>query len=448
MFKKLFIANRGEIAVRIIRACRELGIRTVVGYSEADRESLAVKLADEAICIGPGPSSKSYLHIPNLITAALLTGCEAVHPGYGFLSENPYLPEICEHCGLVFVGPPAEALREMGDKARARRRMKTIGVPTVPGTDRPLRNVAEAREVADAIGYPVILKAALGGGGRGMRVATSDAELVHVYPLAEAEAETAFSRGDLYLEKLIERPRHVEVQVLADHHGRVIDLGTRDCSTQRRYQKVIEEAPAPGLAPEVVQAIAADAVRGAAAIGYRNAGTVEFLVDREQRYYFIEMNTRLQVEHPVTEEITGVDLVREQIRIAAGLPLQPPRRPPLGHAIECRVTAEDPTRDFRPVVGTITRYLPPGGPGIRVDSHLWSGYSVPPYYDSLLAKIIARGETREEAIERLDRALTETVIEGVVTTIPFLRQVLASRAFRERDLHTDVVRTVLTEVQR
>ncbi|MCS6800832.1 MAG: acetyl-CoA carboxylase biotin carboxylase subunit [Chloroflexota bacterium] len=447
MFRKLFIANRGEIAVRIIRACRDLGIRSVVGYSEADRDSLAVQLADESICIGPGPSAKSYLNIPNIITAALLTNCDAVHPGYGFLSENPYLPEICEHCGLVFVGPPAEAIREMGDKARARARMAAVGVPTVPGTDRPLRNVAEARDRAAAIGYPVILKAALGGGGRGMRVARDEAELIHCYPLAEAEAETAFGRADLYLEKYLESPRHVEVQVLADRFGTTIALGTRDCSTQRRYQKIIEEAPAPALPPETLRAMADDAVRGAAAIGYVNAGTVEFLVDREGRYYFIEMNTRLQVEHPVTEELTGVDLVREQLRIAAGERIAPLASEADGHVIECRVTAEDPERDFRPVVGTVTAYRPPGGPGIRVDSHLMAGYTIPPYYDSLLAKIIARGRTRDEAIARLDRALAETVIEGVVTTVPFLRRVLASPAFRNRHLHTEVVQSILAEAR-
>jgi acetyl-CoA carboxylase biotin carboxylase subunit len=447
VFSKLFIANRGEIAVRIVRACRDLGIRSVVGYSEADRESLAVQIADESICIGPGPSGKSYLNIPNIITAALLTGCEAVHPGYGFLSENPYLPEICDHCGLTFVGPPASSLREMGDKARARERMAAAGIPTVPGTDRALRNVAEAREVAAHLGYPVILKAAMGGGGRGMRVARNEAELTHYYPLAEAEAETAFARADLYLEKFIERPRHVEVQVLADRHGTTIDLGTRDCSTQRRYQKVIEEAPAPALPAATLRAMAEDAVRGAKAIGYVNAGTVEFLVDAEGRYYFIEMNTRLQVEHPVTEELTGVDLVRQQILIAAGERLEPPEREPDGHVIECRVTAEDPERDFRPVVGTVTAFRPPAGPGIRVDSHLWAGYAIPPYYDSLLAKIVARGRTRDEAIARLDRALAETVIEGVVTTVPFLRRVLASPAFRNRDLHTDGVRSLLAEAR-
>ncbi|MFN8533692.1 MAG: acetyl-CoA carboxylase biotin carboxylase subunit [Dehalococcoidia bacterium] len=446
MFKKLFIANRGEIAVRIIRACRDLHIQSVVGYSEADRDSLAVQLADESICIGPGPSGKSYLNIPNIITAALLTGCEAVHPGYGFLSEHPYLPEICEHCGIAFVGPPAESLREMGDKARARQRMADLGISTVPGTDRALRNVAEAREVAKSIGYPVILKAAMGGGGRGMRVARNDADLVRFYPLAEAEAETAFARADLYLEKFIERPRHVEVQILADRYGLVLDLGTRDCSTQRRYQKVIEEAPAPALPETTLRAMAADAVRGAAAIGYVNAGTIEFLVDAEARYYFIEMNTRLQVEHPVTEEISGIDLVRQQIRIAAGEAIERPEREPYGHAVEARVTAEDPDRDFRPGIGTVTRYQPPGGPGIRVDSHLFAGYNVPPYYDSLLAKVIARGRTRDEALDRLDRALSETTIEGVVTTIPFLRRVVNSRAFRDQQLHIDSVRAVLAEV--
>jgi acetyl-CoA carboxylase biotin carboxylase subunit len=445
MFKKLFIANRGEIAVRVVRACRDLGIRSVVGYSEADRDSLAVRLADESICIGPGPSAKSYLNIPSIITAALLTGCEAVHPGYGFLSENPYLPEICEHCGIAFVGPPAEALREMGDKAVARERMAAIGLPTVPGTDRALRNLAEARDIAESIGYPVILKAAMGGGGRGMRVAHSDADLIHYYPLAEAEAETAFSRPDLYLERFIERPRHVEVQVLADSRGTTIDLGTRDCSTQRRYQKVIEEAPAPLLSPVTLHAMAADAVRAAQSIGYVNAGTIEFLVDSANRYYFIEMNTRLQVEHPVTEELTGTDLVREQIRIAAGERLSPPDHEPFGHAIEARVTAEDPDRDFRPAVGTIDRYVVPGGPGIRVDSHLFAGYTIPPYYDSLLAKVVARGRDRAEAIARLDRALAETVIEGVVTTIPFLRRLLDSRGFQDQDLSTDAIASLLAE---
>ncbi len=446
MFNKIFVANRGEIAVRIVRACRDMGIRSVIGYSESDRDSLAVRLADEAICIGPGPSAKSYLNVPNLITAALLTGCEAVHPGYGFLSENAYLPEICDHCGIAFIGPTASAMREMSDKAKARERMARAGLPTVPGTDRPLRGVAEAREIAESIGYPVILKAAMGGGGRGMRIAHSDADLVHLYPVAEAEAETAFSRPDLYLEKYIQQPRHVEVQIIADTHGNVSSLGTRDCSTQRRYQKIIEEAPAPNLPAATLQQMASEAVAAAKAIGYVNAGTMEFLVDASGAYYFIEMNTRLQVEHAVTEEWTGVDLVKWQIAIANGEPLQLPPLEDLarGHAVECRITAEDPDRDFRPAVGTVANFRAPGGPGIRIDSHLYSGYAVPPYYDSLVAKVVARGANRDEAIDRLDRALAETAIDGLVTTIPFLRRVLQSSEFREGRLTTDVVRLVMS----
>jgi acetyl-CoA carboxylase biotin carboxylase subunit len=438
LFRKVLIANRGEIALRVLRACHDLGLRAVVAYSDADRDSLPVRLADEAVCIGPAPAAKSYNNIPAIISAALLTGCDALHPGYGFLAENAYLADICEQVGVTFIGPRPETIEQMGDKAKARQLMKEAGVPLVPGTIEPVQTLGEARKAAAEIGYPVLVKAVAGGGGRGMRVAMSDAELVRQLPVAQAEAQAAFGNGDVYLERYLSKPRHVEVQVLADAHGNVIAVGERDCSVQRRHQKVLEEAPAPGLDPAVRARLFAAAVKGAKAAGYVNAGTLEFLLDEDGQFFFMEMNTRIQVEHPVTEIVTGIDLVKWQILIAAGreLTIRQEDCVAVGHAIEARITAEDGDDDFRPGVGTVEMWIAPGGPGVRVDSHMYAGYAVPPYYDSLLAKIIVWGNDRDEACARMERALTETVISGVPRSAPFLRRVVASAPFRNAQLHT------------
>jgi acetyl-CoA carboxylase biotin carboxylase subunit len=441
LFRKILIANRGEIALRVLRACHDLGVRAVVAYSDADRESLPVRLADEAVCIGPGPAARSYNNIPAVISAALLTGCDALHPGYGFLSENPYLAEVCEQVGVTFIGPRPAVIELMGNKAAARQMMTRAGVPIVPGSDGPIENLAEARQVAKRIAYPLIVKAVAGGGGRGMRVVHDEDELVRALPMAQAEAEAAFGHGALYLERFVERPRHVEVQVLADHHGTTLAIGERDCSIQRRHQKLIEEAPAPALAAKTRDALLKAAIKGAKAAGYTNAGTLEFLVDGRGDFYFMEMNTRIQVEHPVTEMTTGIDLVAWQIRIAAGERLTLSQRDcePRGHAIECRITAEDAATDFTPSVGTVETYVAPGGPGVRVDSHLYAGYTVPPYYDSLLGKVIAWGRDREEAAARMERALTETVITGVPQTVSFLRSIVADPEFRTTALDTGFI---------
>ena len=432
MFEKVLVANRGEISVRIIRACHELGIRTVVAFSEADRDALPVRLSDEAVCIGPASPAKSYLHAPALISAALISGCDAVHPGYGFLSENPYFAEIVGQCGLTFIGPSPEAVAKMGDKAAAREAMKAAGIPVMPGSESSLTNLDEARELAHLIGYPVMLKAAGGGGGRGMRIVEEESELARAFSTARAEAEAAFGKGDLYLEKFLRVARHVEIQVLGDQAGNLLSLGERECSIQRRNQKLVEESPSPVVDAGLRQRMGEDAVRGAQSIGYSNAGTMEFLLDPEGNYYFIEMNTRIQVEHPVTELVTGLDLVKWQLRIAAGerLTLNQADVRMAGHAIECRVNAEDPNRDFLPQAGEVDLYLPPGGPGIRIDSHLYSGYVVPSSYDSLLGKIIAWGEDRAEAISRMRRALDECIITGVETTIPFQQALMDDESFR------------------
>jgi acetyl-CoA carboxylase, biotin carboxylase subunit len=437
MFNKVLIANRGEIALRIVRACRDLDVRSVVAYSEVDRDTLAVRAADEAVCIGPAPPAKSYLHIPAIMSAALISGCDAIHPGYGFLSENPYIGEICAQLGVTFIGPAPQVIVRMADKALARKTMKEAGLPVLPGSD-ALLNEADARERAAAIGYPVLLKAVGGGGGRGMRVVETEHDLPDVYAVASNEARGAFGNADLYLEKYLTAPRHVEVQVLGDNYGQIIHLGTRDCSLQRRHQKVIEEAPAPGLSDAALKAIGAAAVKGCKHIGYSNAGTLEFLVDATGAFYFMEMNTRIQVEHGVTEMVTGVDLVKWQIRIAAGehLTLQQKEIRIAGHAIECRVNAEDPAKGFLPQAGVINLFLPPGGIGVRVDSHVYSGYTVPSSYDSLLGKILVWGEDRAEAIARMRRALAECIITGPVTTIPFQQQILAHRAFVDAELDT------------
>lgn len=438
MFHRVLVANRGEIAVRIIHACHELGIEAVLAHSEADRDSLGARLADRTVCIGPGPTNKSYLNIPMVVSAALTTGCDALHPGYGFLAENSYLAEVCEHCALTFIGPPASVIDTFRNKIAARQLMAKAGLPVVPGTDEAMLNLDAARAAASGLGFPVILKAASGGGGRGLRVARNDEELVRAYPIATAEAQASFGDGDVYIERLVPQARHVELQIAADFTGRTVHLGERDCSLQRRHQKIVEETPSPSIGAELRQAISESAIRGAEFSGYQNVGTMEFLVDAEGAFYFIETNTRIQVEHPVTEMVTGLDLVKLQIRLAAGepLPFQQDDVRCHGHAIEARVLAEDAQRDFAPEFGVVREYHPPGGPGIRVDSHLYSGYQPPPYYDSLLAKVIAWGEDRAEAIARLERALRETRIVGPMTTIPFLLTVLADEDFRNGRLHT------------
>ncbi|HZR98038.1 MAG TPA: acetyl-CoA carboxylase biotin carboxylase subunit [Chloroflexota bacterium] len=428
---RVLVANRGEIAVRVIRACHALGAEAVVAVSEADRDSLPARLADRAVCIGPPPPGQSYLRVEALVAAALGTGCDALHPGYGFLAESPALAVACAEHGVAFVGPRAESIRQMGHKLAARALAAEHGVPTAPGSTR-VRSASEAAAVAQEIGFPVIVKAAAGGGGRGIKVVEDAAALGGVLEIAAAEARAAFGDDALYLERYVARARHVEVQVLGDRHGQVIHLGERDCSLQRRYQKIVEEGPATFVAPAARDAMRAAAVRLAAAIGYESAGTVEFLYDQDTRaYYFLEMNTRIQVEHPVTEMISGTDLVQAQLRIAAGEPL-PYAQADLrlaGHAVECRITAESAAHGFRPSPGTITRWDPPGGPGVRVDTHCYAGYTVPPYYDSLLAKLIVHGADRAEALARLRAALAGFLIEGIDTTIPFLRALVSDPAF-------------------
>ena len=437
MFRKILIANRGEIALRVIRACREMDIRSVIVHSEADRNSLPVRMADERICIGPGPSSKSYLNIPNIISAALISNAEAIHPGYGFLSENTSFAEICADVNITFIGPPASVMAVMGDKVSAREAMSKVGLPTLTGSA-VVHTTADALDAARHIGYPVMLKAAAGGGGRGIRLIRNAEELEHLFPIAQNEAREAFRDDGIYFEKYLERARHIEIQVLVDNKGHGVHLGERNCSCQRRNQKVLEESPSPILPAKVRSEIGMKAIKAVQKVGYRNAGTLEFLVDEQNHYYFMEMNTRLQVEHPVTEMVTSVDIVKEQIRIAAGLPLLLQQSDIVfrGHAIECRITAEDADADFRPQTGVIEQYLPPGGPGVRVDSHLFVGYEVPPHYDSLLAKLIVWAETRDEAIARMLRALEEFEIEGVPTTIPFHQRLLKHPGFLSGDTYT------------
>jgi acetyl-CoA carboxylase biotin carboxylase subunit len=437
MFRKILIANRGEIALRIIRACREMGIRSVIAHSEADRDSLPVQTADERICIGPGASGKSYLNIPNIISAAFISNAEAIHPGYGFLAENTSFAQICQDVNLTFIGPTAEVMSIMSDKVSARRAMVEAGLPTLPGTP-VLHQISEAQDAAKEIGFPLMLKAVAGGGGRGIRLIRSADEFERVFTVAQNEVREAFHDDGIYLERYLARARHIEVQVLVDNYGNGVHLGERNCSCQRRNQKVLEESPSPILSRELCEEIGTKAVQAVQDVGYRNAGTLEFLVDMQNRYYFMEMNTRLQVEHPVTEMVTSLDLVKEQIHIASGMPLQLQQRDiqVRGHAIECRITAEDANADFRPQTGVIEKYLPSGGPGVRVDSHLYTGYEVPPHYDSLLAKLIVWAPTRDEAIARMQRALEEFVIEGVTTTIPFHQRLLKHEAFIRGDTYT------------
>lgn len=440
-FKKVLIANRGEIAVRVIRACKEMGIKTVAVYSEVDKDSLHVKIADEAFCIGPAVPSQSYLNIPSIISVAEVAGVDAIHPGYGFLAENAKFAEICASHKIKFIGPPIEAMEKMGDKVTARKTVRKNGVPVVPGSEGTIKDENEAKNLAGKIGYPIAIKATAGGGGRGLRIAKTESDFIELFKTARAEAEAAFGNGEVYIEKFVEEPRHIEFQILADEFGNTVHLGERDCSIQRRYQKLVEESPSPALDEKLRHKMGDAAVKAAKSVNYFSAGTIEFLLDKHGHFYFMEMNTRIQVEHPVTEFVTGIDIVKEQIRIAQGekLPFKQHDIRFRGHAIECRINAEDWTRDFMPCPGEINLYLAPGGPGIRVDSHVYPGYRVLPHYDSLIAKIISWGDTRLEAIERMERALDEFVIGGIATTIPFHHQVLRHEAFRSGDFGTNFI---------
>jgi acetyl-CoA carboxylase biotin carboxylase subunit len=450
MFKKILVANRGEIAVRVIRACREMGIGSVAVYSEADADSLPVRLADEAVCVGPSPSPDSYLNVPRIISAAEVTGADAIHPGYGFLSENPDFAEVCESCRITFIGPTSRQIRAMGDKANAREAMTAAGVPVVPGTDGPVDAAEDAVKEANRIGYPVIIKAVAGGGGKGMRVARSEAEFADQFQMARTEAQAAFGNGSVYIERYLARPRHVELQILGDRHGNLIHLGERDCSVQRRHQKLIEESPSPAVTPELRARLGEAALIGARAIDYVGAGTMEFLLDETGDFYFMEMNTRLQVEHPVTEWVTGLDLVAEQIRAAAGekLSVRQDQVQLRGHSIECRINAEDPDHNFRPSPGRVEFLHFPGGPGVRVDSHLYQGYRIPTQYDSMIGKIIVWAEDRPAAVARMRGALTELVVDGLKTTVPFHLRVLDHPAFQAGDVNTRFLERMAEEAGR
>ncbi|MBO8231082.1 acetyl-CoA carboxylase biotin carboxylase subunit [Prochlorococcus marinus str. MU1402] len=441
MIEKVLIANRGEIALRIVRSCRELGIATVAVFSTVDKKALHVQLADEAVCVGDSLSNKSYLNIPNILAAATSRGVDAIHPGYGFLAENDKFAEMCNDHGIVFIGPSPKAIRSMGDKSTAKETMEAVGVPTVPGSKGLLSNVDEAYKLADNIGYPVIIKATAGGGGRGMRLVESPNNLEKMFKAAQGEAEAAFGNDGLYMEKFIKKPRHVEIQILADRFGNVVHLGERDCSVQRRHQKLLEESPSPAINTELRKKMGNAAIAAAKSIGYEGAGTVEFLVDDDDNFYFMEMNTRIQVEHPVTEMVTGVDLIAEQIKIASGQNLEFNQDDIHlnGHAIECRINAEDPSHNFRPSPGKITGWLPPGGPGVRVDSHVYTGYEIPPFYDSLIGKLIVWGKDRNTAIKRMNRALNECAVTGIPTTINFHLTLLNKSKFKEGKIHTKYV---------
>jgi acetyl-CoA carboxylase biotin carboxylase subunit len=442
---KILIANRGEIALRILRTCEEMGIATVAVHSTIDRQALHVQLADEALCIGEPPSSKSYLNIPNIIAAALTHNATAIHPGYGFLAENARFAEICADHQISFIGPSPEAIRAMGDKSTAKETMQRAGVPTVPGSEGILQDEREALAIASKIGYPVMIKATAGGGGRGMRLVREESELAKLFSAAQGEAEAAFGNAGVYLEKFIERPRHIEFQILADNYGNVIHLGERDCSIQRRHQKLLEEAPSPVLSSELREKMGEAAVMAAKSINYTGAGTVEFLLSQSGEFYFMEMNTRIQVEHPVTEMITGLDLIAEQIRIAQGekLPLTQEQVVLRGHSIECRINAEDPDHNFRPSPGRISGYLPPGGPGVRMDSHVYTDYEIPPYYDSLIGKLIVWGADRPAAIKRMRRALRECAITGVPTTLGFHQKIMETPAFLSGEVYTNFVEEMM-----
>lgn len=441
MFKKVLIANRGEIALRIIRACRELGVKTVAVYSEADRSSLHVRFADEAICIGQAASKQSYLYVPSIIAAAEISEADAIHPGYGFLSENADFAEICTDCGFKFIGPKPFSISKMGNKSVAKETMREANVPVIPGSKGIVSTLEDAQRLVAEIGVPVMLKASAGGGGKGMRLVTSLDGVEQAFVTARNEAEAAFSNPDLYIEKFVEEPRHIEIQVFGDQHGNVIHLNERECSIQRRHQKLIEEAPSPILDEDLRRKMGDAAVKAAKAVDYEGAGTIEFLVDKNRDFYFMEMNTRIQVEHPVTEEALGIDLVKEQIRVAAGEPLSISGGTPRRHSIECRINAEDPYHNYRPSPGKITALHFPGGPGVRVDSHIYEGYSIPPYYDSLIAKLISIGENRTEAIARMKRALQEFVIEGIQTTIPFHLKMMDNKDFISGEFDTKYLDT-------
>lgn len=446
MFKKILIANRGEIALRIIRTCREMGIKSVAVYSTADRDSLHVRFADEAVCIGPPASKDSYLNIPNIISAAELTNADAIHPGYGFLAENSRFSAICAEYGIKFIGATAEQIDKMGDKAHAKETMKAAGVPTIPGSNGLISDITEGVKVAKEIGYPVILKATAGGGGRGMRVVWKDEEFESAWLSARQEAGAAFGNEGIYLEKFIEDPRHIEIQVIGDQYGTVCHMSERDCSIQRRHQKLVEEAPSPFITPELREAMGKAAIKGAEAVRYEGAGTIEFLVDKHRNFYFMEMNTRIQVEHTITEEVISFDLIKEQIKVAAGIPISGKNYMPKMHAIECRINAEDPFNNFRPSPGKITNFHSPGGHGVRVDTHVYAGYTIPPYYDSMIAKLICVAQSREEAIDTMDRALSEFVIEGVKTTIPLHIRLMRDPNFRAGNFTTKFMDTFdLTE---
>ncbi|MCP1381727.1 acetyl-CoA carboxylase biotin carboxylase subunit [Runella salmonicolor] len=430
MFKKILIANRGEIALRVIRTCREMGIQTVAVYSTADRESLHVRFADEAVCIGPPASRQSYLNIPNIISAAEITNADAIHPGYGFLSENAEFSRICADYGIKFIGATAEQINFMGDKATAKATMRAAGVPVIPGSEGLLDSVEQGKELAKEIGYPVIVKATAGGGGRGMRIIKDESEFQKAWDDAKMESGAAFGNDGLYLEKFVEEPRHIEIQVVGDQYGKVCHLSERDCSIQRRHQKLVEETPSPIVTPELRERMGQAAIKGASAINYEGAGTIEFLVDKYGEFYFMEMNTRIQVEHPITEEVTNFDLIKEQIKVAAGEPISGQNYTPQRYAMECRINAEDPANGFRPSPGKITQLHFPGGHGVRIDSHVYAGYTIPPNYDSMIAKIIVSGQSREEVMTRMKRALQECVIEGIKTTIPFHIRLMDDPGFK------------------
>ena len=441
MFRKLLIANRGEIALRIIRTCREMNIPTVAVYSVADKDSLHVRFADEAVCIGKAASSDSYLNIPHIIAAAEITNADAIHPGYGFLAENAKFSEICAHNNIKFVGPTPDMINRMGDKITAKETMIAAGVPVVPGSEGLLESVNHAKEEAKKMGYPVIIKATAGGGGKGMRIVWVEEEIEKAYDSAKQEAAASFKNDGIYMEKFVEEPRHIEIQVAGDQFGNVCHLSERDCSIQRRHQKLVEESPSPFMTPELRKAMGEAAIKAAKAINYESVGTIEFLVDKHRNFYFMEMNTRIQVEHCVTEEVINYDLIKEQIKIAAGVPISGRNYEPQMHAIECRINAEDPYNDFRPSPGKITVLHTPGGHGVRVDSHIYAGYTIPPYYDSMIAKIIAVAQTREEAINTMERALSEYVIEGIKTTIPFHQQLMKDEVFRSGNFNTKFMDT-------
>jgi acetyl-CoA carboxylase biotin carboxylase subunit len=439
LLKKILIANRGEIALRIIRTCRDMGIKTVAVYSEADKESLHVRFADEAVCIGPPPSRESYLSIPRIIAAAEITNADAIHPGYGFLAENSEFSEICSESEIKFIGPSPQMIRSMGDKAYAKDTMRKAGVPVVPGSDGVIATPEEAKKIAAEFGYPVLIKASAGGGGKGMRIVNQESELENAFTMATNEALNAFGNGEVYVEKFVESPRHIEIQIMGDQFGNVVHLGERDCSVQRRHQKLIEETPSPFITEEIREAMGAAAVKGAKSVNYEGAGTVEFIVDKNKNFYFMEMNTRIQVEHPVTEQVTGVDLIREQISVASGLKLKVKKVKREGHSIECRINAENPAKNFAPSPGRITSFHMPGGIGIRVDTHAYTNYYIPPYYDSMIAKLIVTADNREEAIKRMYRALDEFIIEGVFTTIPFHKKVMKHEKFIDSDYDTSFI---------